>query len=77
MDWLTDAKQGDAAMTSQTTQLRARHVGMYAIGILTLLAVTVGGAAWTQVGTQSPAIDVSAMMSNTGNLPVQGHVDAF
>jgi hypothetical protein len=75
----TDAKQGDIAMTSQTIQLRARYARMYAVGILTLLAVTVTGAAWTQGTQQSPTIDVSEIMSsiNTDSLPVDDHRNAF
>jgi hypothetical protein len=80
MDWLTNANQGIAAMTSQTAaQLRARYARMYAIGIFTLLAATVTTAAWTTGTLPSPAMDVSAMMVgiDLGNLPVQAHVDAI
>jgi len=66
-------------MTRQTNQLRARYAPMYAAVIVALLAVSATGTSRTQAGNQSPAIDVSALMSsiNTGSLPVQGHVDAF
>jgi hypothetical protein len=75
-----EAKQGDSAMT-ETNQLRARYARMYAAGIITLLAATVASAAWTPTPSapSQPAMDVSAIMStvDTGNLPVQGHVDAI
>jgi hypothetical protein len=63
---------------TETAKLRARYARMYAVGILTLLAATVGSAAWTKAPSQ-PAMDVSAIMSSVdiGGLPVQGHVDAF
>jgi hypothetical protein len=63
---------------TETAQLRARYARMYAAGIFTLLAATVASAAWTQAPGQA-AMDVSAIMSivDTGNLPVQGHVDAI
>ena len=66
-------------MTSQTTQLRARYARIYAIGIFTLLAVTVTAAAWTTGTLPFPAMDVSAIMSSIdiGALPVQCHVDAI
>ena len=75
-----EAKQGDSAMT-ETNQLRARYARMYAAGIITLLAATVATVAWTKApdAPSRPAMDVSAIMStvDTGNLPVQGHVDAI
>jgi len=62
---------------TETAKLRARYARMYAIGIITLVAATVGSAAWTRTPNQ-PAIDVSAIMISvdTGSLPIQGHVDA-
>ena len=65
-------------MTSET-QLRTRYARIHAVAIIALLALMMTGGAWTQVGHPSPAIDVSAIMSSidTGNLPVQDHVDAF
>ena len=66
-------------MTTQTRQLRARYARMYAVAILTFLAVMVTGVAWTHVGHQPPTMDVFAMMSgiDIGTLPIQGHIDAF
>lgn len=63
---------------TDTAQLHARYARMYAIGIITLVAATVGSAAWTKAPGQ-PAMDVSAIMFsvNTGSLPIQGHVDAI
>ena len=63
---------------TETTQLCARYARMYAIGIITLVAATVGSVAWTKAPGQA-AMDVSAIMFSvdTGNLPVQGHVDAI
>jgi hypothetical protein len=67
----------DAAMTRQTRELRPRYAPIYAVAIIALLAVSASGTGRTQVGNPSPAVDVSAMMSNIGDLPVQGHIDAF
>ena len=66
-------------MTRQTNQLRARYAPMYAAVIVALLVVSATGTSRTQASNQSPAMDVSAVMSsiNIGSLPVQGHVDAF
>ena len=63
---------------TETAQLRARYARMYAIAIITIVAATVGSAAWTKAPGQ-PAMDVSAIMISVdiGNLPVQGHVDAI
>ena len=66
---------------TQTNQIRARCARMYAAGIFTLLAATVASAAWTNPpnAPTQPAMDVSAIMNavDTGNLPVQGHVDTI
>jgi hypothetical protein len=78
--WLVHGRQqGNAAMTNQTAQLHARYARMYAVGILTLMAVTIGTAASTQLASPAPAMDVTAIMGSidTASLPVQGHVDAF
>ena len=65
-------------MTSET-QIRIRYARIHAVAIIAMLALMMTGGAWTQVGHPSPAIDVSAIMSgiDLGNVPVQGHVDAF
>jgi hypothetical protein len=65
-------------MTSET-QLRTRYALIHVVAIIALLALIMTGGAWTHVGHASSAIDVSAIMGSidTGNLPVQGHVDAF
>ncbi len=66
---------------TETNQLRARYARIYAAGVIALLAATVASAAWTKTpkAPSQPAMDVSAIMSafDTGNLPVQGHVDAI
>lgn len=63
---------------TETSRLHARYARMYAVGVLTLLAAMVASAAWTNAPGQS-AMDVSAIMISvdTGNLPLQGHVDAI
>lgn len=66
-------------MTRQINQLRPHYAPMYAVVIIALLAVSATGSDRTQAGDQSPAMDVSAIMSSVdiSSLPVQGHVDAF
>ena len=65
-------------MTHQT-KLRACYAPMYALVIVALLALSATGTSRPQAGDQSPAMDVSAIMSSIdiGSLPVQGQVDAF
>ena len=66
---------------TETNQIRARYARMYTAGIITLLAATVASVAYTQTpdAPRQPVMDVSAIMISvdTGNLPVQGHVDAI
>jgi hypothetical protein len=61
---------------TETNQLRARYARIYAAGVITLLAATVASAAWTKT-PKAPSQPAIMSTVDTGNLPVQGHVDAI
>ena len=73
-----DAKQGDLATTSQTTQIRARYARMYA-AVIIMAAMAVGGSLWANSAALQTGIDISAMMRSidTNRLVVQATPDAF
>ena len=73
-----DAKQGDLAMTRQTTQIRARYARMYAVVII-MAGMAVGGSLWANSAAPQTGIDVSAMMRSidTSRLVVQTIPDVF
>jgi hypothetical protein len=66
-------------MTRLNAHFRPRYAPLYVVAIVALLTATASWTSRIQAGTQTQAMDVSAIMAtiDTGSLPVQGHVDAF